>query len=380
MVGVSQFFKMEVDVKNRKCKKLPFNVLMMLHVLIFFVITGCGGTVSKKISSPPCNSEGVCEFIFSGQRGYGTFNSYGSMSVNVSGEITGGSMNNFGVNIEALTGGTLTITPEGAATAIIDVFLYDTNNSGKQIIPDGQMTLNKDIIVYAGDFTFDRKGLGILMKMNGSFTTYDLKGTWVFPLDGIFSVSIDSTGLITQCTFLPVEGDAGSCKGNFLITPQGAVSGEIETINRKTFKTDFNGRMNPNKNSMILAGGISTNFEGMAALAVRKSGTFSPTDGKGMWKIFMTTYKDVLYGTIEVNDSGIITGGEWKTARARTGTFTKGSFLLKDGGEISGFIDTSAGNTYRIIGGQMNAEKDLIGTMYIDSSKLYGVMTLVKKF
>ena len=365
-------------MKNRKCKKLPINVLMMLHVLIFFVITGCGGMASKKISAPPCNSEGVCEFIFSGQRGYGTFNSYGSMSVNVSGEITGGSMNNFGVNIEALTGGILTITPEGAATAVIDVFLYDTNNSGKQIIPDGQMTLNKDIIVYAGDFTFDRKGLGILMEMNGSFTTYDLKGTWVFPLDGIFSVSIDSTGLITQCTFLPVEGDAGSCKGNFLITPQGAVSGEIETINRKTFKTDFNGRMNPNKNSMILAGGISTSFEGMAALAVRKSGTFSPTDGKGIWKIFMTVYKDILYGTINVNDSGIITGGDWKTAKAISGTFTKGSFLLTNEGEISGFINTSTGSTYRITGGQMNTEKDLIGTMYRDSSKLSGVMFLVK--
>src|SRR4030042_2166006 len=369
---------MEVDVKNRKCKKLPINVLMILHVLIFFVITGCGGTVSKKISAPPCNPEGVWEIIFSGQRGYGTFNSYGSMAINASGEITGGRMTNFGINIETLTGGTLTITPEGAATPIIDTFLYDTNNSGKQIIPYGQMTLNKDIIIYAGDFTFDRKGLGIFMKMNGSFTTHDLKGTWVFPLDGIFSVSIDSTGLVTQCTFLPVEGDAGSCKGDFSITPQGAVSGGIETINGKTFKTDFNGRMNPNKNSMILAGWISTSFEGMAALAVRKSGTFSPTDGKGIWKIFMTTYRDVLYGTIEVNDSGIITGGDWKTVRARTGTFTKGSFLLKDGGEISGFINTSAGNTYRIICGQMNAEKDLIGTMYIDSSKLSGVMTLVK--
>lgn len=364
-------------MKNCKCKRLPIYVWTIFCILIFSLI-GCGGTVSKKYLFSQSDPEGNWKMIGFGQHDYGPFNNYGSLTVNASGEITGGSVTNFGVDIETFNGGALTITPEGSVTGIIDTFLPDSGTGEEQTMPAGQMTLNKNFIVHAVNFTLARKGVGILVKRGGDFAISDLEGTWVFPLEGIFSVSVNSSGAITHCTFLPVEGDAKGCKGNFSITPQGDVSGILETLDGKTFKINFNGQMNSNKDGMILAGGISTRFEGMAILAVKRDGIFSLDDGEGSWKIFITVYKDVLYGTIDINSSGIVTGGDWETLKASSGTFKGGTLSLTKQGDLSGIINTSTGNSYSILGGQIVSTKDLLGFLSKDRAGRYGVAILVK--
>ncbi len=358
-------------------RKRVICVWIVLFVLGFSLI-GCGGTVSKKHFFSRSDTEGNWKMIGFGRHNYEDFGNYGSMTVNASGEITGGSVSNFGIDIETFNGGALTITPEGSVTGVIDTFLPDSGTSEEQTMPAGQMTLNKNVIVQAVNFTLARKGLGILVKRSGDFAVSDLEGTWVFPLEGIFSVSVNNSGAITNCTFLPVEGDAKGCKGNFLITPQGDVSGVLETIDGKTFKIDFNGQMNSNKDGMILAGGISTRFEGMAMLAIKKDGIFSLEDRKGSWKIFIAADKDVLHGTININSSGVVTGGDWTTLSAGSGAFEGGTLSLTKQGDVTGFINTSTGDTYIIIGGQMVSTKDLVEFLSKDEAGRYGVAILIK--
>jgi hypothetical protein len=129
---------------------------------------------------------------------------------------------------------------------------------------------------------------------------------------------------------------------------------------------------------MILAGGISTRFEGMAVLAVKRDGSFSLDDGEGNWRIFITAYKDVFYGTIKINSSGMVTGGDWETLNASSGTFRGGTLLLTGQGDVSGIINTSTGNAYSILGGQMASTKDLLGFLVKDVAGRYGVAILIK--
>jgi hypothetical protein len=95
------------------------------------------------------------------------------------------------VDIQTFNGGSLTITPEGFDTGIIDTFLPDSGTSEEQTMPAGQITLSKNLIVHAVNFNLARKGVEILVKRGGDFAISDLEGTWVIPLEGIFSVSVN---------------------------------------------------------------------------------------------------------------------------------------------------------------------------------------------
>jgi hypothetical protein len=365
-------------VKYSKLKRIHIFLLLFFCILIFFVITGCGGNTSRKISFSQSDTDGLWKMVGFGLRRHDTFNSYGSLIVDASGAVTGGDLTSFGVDIKTFTGGIVSTTVQGAVTGSIDTFLADSNTTEKHTILGGQMTLNRDVIVYAGNFPISNRGLGILIRKRGNFTGFDLEGTWVFPLEGIFSVSINNSGAITGCSFLSNKGDSGTCRGTFSINPQGVVSGQIEAINGKTFKIDFNGQMNSSKNVMIFAGSMSTRFEGAATFAVRRDGAFSLADGQGNWKIFITENREAIYGTITFENSGKVTGGNWTMVGRVSGTFTGGTLSISKQGDVSGFINTSTGNSYTILGVQMSPDKDFTGGMVKDNSGRFRVMVFLK--
>ena len=357
-----------------------FSLYGFVIVCIFIVAAsaGCGGNSAERKSFQPVDLEGNWKMIHFGRAPYGPFSGSGSLTLDASGDITGGSVTNFGVDIQQFTGGKIVVTPKGIITGTMDAFLKDSGTKEKQTIHSGQILFNKDMIVYAASLDLARKGMGILLKEAGRYTPSDLEGTWVFPLEGVFSVSLNSEGIITRCTYQSAAGDSLQCLGDFALNPEGSISGKLETADKKVLTTKFNGSMSPEKNSMILAGSISTRFEGMATLAVKQGKGVSLSDGKGKWKIFLSAYDNVLYGTIDINDSGIIVGGEWTTAQKSSGKFTGGTISLKEQGDVSGFISTSTGNTYTILGGSMISSGDLISLSVKDKAGRNEVLILVK--
>ncbi|MBM4140028.1 MAG: hypothetical protein FJ242_00810 [Nitrospira sp.] len=363
-------------MKGKELSRRAFYVFLLIG---FFVISGCGGNSSKKISFFHSDLEGYWKTIGFGQDNYGSYyGSSGYLIVNTSGEITEGNVNNFGIDVENFTGGTLAITNEGTITGIIDTFLADSDTYEKQIIPDGQMTLKKNVIVHPCNFTLARRGVGILLKKGESFTISDLEGAWVFPFDGIFSFSVNSAGAITKCNFLNVNMNSGTCSGNLSITSEGNVAGGIEAINGKIFKMNFDGQMSSSKDSMILAGGLSTSFEGMSAFAIKRNGTFSSSDGKGKWRIIRTSKMDALFGTVSIDTSGTITEGKWTNIRGESGIFTGGELSISETGSISGVLNVSSGKFFTILGGQISIDRDIVGGLDRDEAGYSGIVILVK--
>lgn len=361
-----------------KDTNIPLLLKIFLYAIVFSLVAGCGGATSKKTAYQQSDLEGSWKMNGFTKSNYGDFASYGFMTIDASGKILEGGAINYGVDREEVTGGTLEITPEGSVTGHIDFFLGDTNSYQKQIVHRGQMTGEKNILVYASDFTISRKGIGMIVKKNGSFTPSDLEGTWVLPIDGIFTVSIDSSGTMTLCSYHPLNGFPEECNGTISITPEGDISGKIETADKRPIRIFFEGQMPSSKNSMVLAGSISRNFGGMATLAIKRTGTFSSADIEGTWNIFISAYNDALYGTVDITSSGMVIGGEWKSLKGKEGTFKAGELSVAGHGDVSGTIDTSAGDTYTLMGGQMNPTMNLSGILGRDAAGRYGMVILVR--
>jgi len=366
-------------MKYFKMNRINVIIVLFFYLFVFFIIAGCGEKQSKKISFSQTDADGYWEMIGFGDTFHQrVFNQQGFLILNNSGDVITGEITDFGVDSKIFTGGAVSITSRGSATGSIESFLDDTNEYLNYTVHDGQMTFNKDVIVYAGDFPVSNKGVGILVKRSGTFTGFDLEGDWVFPLEGVFTVSVDHSGAVTGCSILSDKGTSGICSGTLSITSEGVVSGQIKAVNGRAYQIKFNGRMDSGKNIMSFAGGLQGRFEGLATFAVKRDGTFSLSDGRGNWKIFVTDTQDTVYGTIMLEDSGKISGGNWSTVRKGSGTFTGGTLLISQQGDVSGLINTSAGNTYTIIGGQASSAGDFIGGLLKDSSGIYRVMVLVK--
>lgn len=385
-------------------KNVLFNAGLCI-CLLTFIAAGCGGTSSKKILFSQGDIEGnwIMKDSGYGRPGSLPFSSAGSVAFSASGKVIEGGVTNIGVDYEKFTGGNLVVTEQGGVTGVIDTFLADCDSTEKHSIISGQMTLDKDVIVFAGNFPIANDGIGILLKKRGSFTASALEGTWVFPLEGIFTVSVNNIdGTINDCNFSSEKGEHRTCTGKLSITPQGDVSGFLElkgeilradlkdvikhfvkderslVLKGEKFRADLSGPMGSGKNRMILSGSISTRFEGAATLALKREGAFSLSDSQGNWKIFRTGFRDTRYGTIGIDSAGRLTGGDWRNLGSRAGTFAEGKLTVSDQGGISGYLTAVEGNSYTILDGQMSSTRDLAVVLDRDDSGHFGMVILVK--
>jgi hypothetical protein len=357
---------------------IPFLLKILIYAVVFSLAAGCGGAASKKTLYQQSDLEGSWKMNGFMKNNYGDWNTYGFVTIDTSGNILGGGATNFGIDKQQVSGGFLKITPEGSVTGTIDFFLPDTDTNQTQTVYRGQMAGEENVLVHASDFTVGRKGIGMLVKKNGSFTSSDLEGTWVFPLDGVFTVSLDSSGIITHCSYNSFKSSPEECNGNVTITPEGDIAGELETVQERPVKIWFEGQMPSSKNSMLVAGSISTRFGGMATLAIKRKGAFSSADITGTWNIFIAAYDDALYGTININSSGMVIGGDWKSIRGKAGTFKPSELSVTGHGDVSGILDTSTGDTYTLLGGQINPAMNLTGILGRDTAGRYGMVFLVR--
>ena len=296
-----------------------------------------------------------------------------------SGDVTGGDLINFGVDKRRFISGTLEISDKGFVNGTIYSYLADTDRVEEHVMLDGQMTFDKNMVVYAGTAPITNRGIGILLKESGSFSPSDLEGIWIFPLEqSIFYISLGKTGDILDCSFTHFKEYTRKCEGEFLISQEGSVSGNIRFLTNNKNTIRFSGKMNANKGSMIFAGTISTRFEGTATLGIKKGGNFSSSAMQGRWRIFRAAHKKILHGEIALDESGAVIGGRWNEVRGDSGTFSHGSFSVSKEGSISGSLTTSTNLTYTVYGGQMASVGDIAMALDKDNSGIPGVVILVK--
>jgi hypothetical protein len=339
---------------------------------------GCGGGSLKNMPFSRSDSEGLWKLAACGHEYRKPYCSSGSLIMSNSGGVTGGDLVDFGVDKRKFIKGTIEISDKGFVNGTIYSYLADTDMVEEHVMLDGQMTPDRNMIVYAGTAPITNRGLGILIKESGSFSPSDLEGTWIFPLEkSIFSISSGKTGDILDCSFTHVNVDTGTCEGKFSISPKGSVSGNIRYLDGSKINIEFSGQMNANKGSMIFAGAISTRFEGTAALGIKKGGNFSSSEIQGRWRIYRASHKKILHGEITLDGSGAVIGGSWSEVRGDSGTFSHGSFSVSKEGSISGSLTTSANLTYTVYDGHMALAGDIAAALDKDDMGIPGLLILV---
>lgn len=356
--------------------------LCVLCLIAVFAFSGCAGSIPTKISFVQSDSEASWSMIgFGRERGI-KFNSLGSLTLSASGEVTGGSAYEIGVDKKRFTGGKILISDQGSLSGFIDTYLADTDTREKYAILGGQMTTEKDIVVFEGNFPTDRRGIVILIAKNRTSAQADLAGTWVVLHDRAYSLSINKEGTISECT-LATEGETGKgmCGGEFSLDPSGTVSAKLLFSEAREVAITVSGQLNSGKNFMALAGSDSMHFEGTTLIFMRRDGTFSVRDMEGSWRFAMTSHNGTFFGTLRMGKRGNVIEGAWcwiGVVANDSGAISWGKLFLTEKGEISGSFKTSSGKTYEILGGQMGPKKDIIDALYLDLNKAKGIMLLTR--
>ena len=352
--------------------------LCVLFLIVVFAFSGCAGSVPTKISFVQSDLEASWSMVGLGRERGIKFNSLGSLTLGASGEVTGGAAHEFGVDRKSFTGGKLFISDQGSLSGFIDTYLADSDTREKYAILDGQMTSEKDMVVFEGKFPTDRRGIVILIAKNRTSAQADLAGTWVVLHDRAYSLSINKEGTITECT-LATEGGTGKgmCEGEFSLDLSGTVSAKLLFSEAREAAITVSGQLNSGKNFMALAGSDSTHFEGTTLIFMRRDGTFSVADMEGSWRFAMTGHSGTFFGTLKTDKEGNVLDGTWcriGVVANDSGAISGGKLFLTEKGGISGSFKISSGDTYEILGGQMSPKKDIVDALYLDEPRTQGVM------
>jgi hypothetical protein len=272
------------------------------------------------------------------------------------------------------TGGTVSVSGEGAISGSVIASGPDTHT-----VQGGQMSLDKDLLVYAAVDTPGNAECGIAINATGSYATTDLQGTWRWgtPLAyGTFVV--DGSGNVTSGTVTHIGVESGTITGGtFTITAQGTISGTFSTSEPVTY-TLQSGRMNSAKNVAYLA--ITPPSNGGGLIAVKMNGSFTPgTDIAGTYKFASIVSNGVVaYGSIIIVSSSTITGGTSTEIGVGSGTFTGGTISISTQGVLTGSVSTSTGDVHVIGGGQLNSSKTVAFAVDVDTSANTELSVFVK--
>lgn len=350
----------------------------ILCLIAVFTASGCGAGAIEKISFVQSDADASWSMIGFGREWGIRFNSVGSLTLSASGEVTEGTAHELGVDKKKLTGGNLVISDQGSVSGFIDTYLADSDTMEKYTILDGQMTPEKDIVVFEGKFPTARRGIVILIAKNETFAQADLAGTWGVLHDRVYSMNIDEKGTITKCALAP-EGWTGKdmCEGNFSLDPTGAVSASMLFSESKKAPVTVGGQLNSGKNFMALVGSDSTHFQGTTLTFMRRDGNFSLADMEGSWRFAMTGHSGTFFGTLRTDKGGNVLDGTWcriGVVANDSGALSGGKLFLNEKGEISGSLKISSGNPFEILGGQMSPKKDFVNALYLDGPRTRGMM------
>ena len=158
------------------------------------------------------------------------------------------------------------------------------------------------------------------------------------------------------------DGTTGTLtSGDLAITADGNVSGNMNTsVGVNVIIQD--GKMDQGKTNAAYIGRNNGLYPRDFGFLVRGGGSFAGNDLPGTWHIYFVEFMDTglavwIYGSIDVDASGHITGGNYIDIDGSAGIFTGGSLAITADGEVNGNINTLSGDTISIEDGKMDQGK-----------------------
>jgi hypothetical protein len=356
--------------------QIVFSLRRLAFLFLFIVIcSGCGGGGGGS-SGPPlfptADLSGTWSFyaVSAGGTNEGTVR--GSIVLNSSGQITGGSYTHSNGTTATFTGGTFSISGAGVVTGSASL-----NAGGTSItltLASGKMDISKTVFTGVGNTNFGEHDFIVCVKSGGTFIAADLSGTWYLYVassggthEGVIRaiVNVNSLEQITGGSYTHSDGTTATYgSGSFSMDAAGSFTGSA-TMNDGSQDITVTLPAGSMDNSKTMLSCVdSTNLGELDFIfGIKSGGTFSVTDPAGTWHIYLVSSgggnEGTAYGTVVVNSSGQVTSGTLTYSSGTVVTLTGGTLNLNGSGVITGSITTNAGVTITIISGKLDSSKTM---------------------
>jgi hypothetical protein len=316
----------------------------------------------------------------------------GTMILDSTGAVTGGTVINDSGVTQTLTGGSLTIDSAGQVAGTVTL-----SGGAVEYLPHGRLDAGNTVLTMVNTEVITgltNRGLFVAAKDRGTFTQADLAGTWYFqvfsdnkstnaPYWAAGAMDLDSTGALTGGTVIidPPGETKPLMGGSFGIDSAGQVAGTV-TLSDGTESLPH-GKLNAGKTVLAMVNTDQTN-RGLF-VALKGGGTFTQADLAGTWYIQAIADKPNpsvnnpywFSGTMLLNTTGAVTGGTAVNSFGESKSFTGGSLTIDNLGRFSGSFLLSDGQTGSIPYGKLDSGKGIL-TMVVSDSSNRGLIIAAK--
>ncbi len=300
----------------------------------------------------------------------GTYWGFGTIEVDNAGKVTSGVLNTPDGSVQTYTGGQLSLTDDGKVKGTL--ILRDDFTI---TIQDGKLDQSKTVGSIVATSVSGGVDFGILVKGGGSFSTGDLQGKWhgYFTETNLISgdtywfhgtLDADDSGKIIGGDYTASGGATGTYTGGQLALDENGILTGMLTSSDGTEIMVQNGKMLPAK-TMGSFVSLSSDTTLDTGVLIKDGGSFSTADLQGTWNGYFweTNTKSGeeywFYGTLEVDDSGNVTRGDYTSSGGATGTYSGGQLSLDENGMLTGTIAAEEGVTITVQNGKMDRSKTI---------------------
>ena len=294
---------------------------------------------------------------------------YGTIDVDLLGNVTGGGYTLSDGSVASFTGGSLSLDGTGKVSGTL------TANGVTMTIQDGKMDQGKTEVAFVDNNNCSYpRDFGYLIKSGGSFATADLQGTWHLyfvnfdGLDNILwgygTIDVNLVGTVTGGGYTLSDGNGGNFTGSLSLDGNGKVSGTL-TANGVTM-TIQDGKMDQGKTEAAFVDVNNGSYPMDFCYLIKRGGSFATADLQGTWHSYFLEFDETEgmywgYATIDLNASGNVISGSYTLSNGVTASFTGGNLSLTNAGKLSGFIDIFPAEWVDIDDGKMDQGKTTVG-------------------
>ncbi|MCP4157373.1 MAG: BACON domain-containing protein, partial [bacterium] len=322
---------------------------------------------------------------------------YGTIVIDSSGQVTGGTYNSLDGGSGSITGGVMSLSSDGILSGnVIDSAGNDSVFYGGKM--NDAKTLCNFVTTTTTVETFS--DFGIFCRTGGSFSTSDISGTW--HIDAIIggvgdsgtgvlaaygTLGIDSSGNLTSAAINLSDGSTAAYdSGSFALTADGTLTGSITTSDQSSTLTIVNGKLDRNKNTCLLTATSDwgNGLEYLGSMS-KTGGTFTQADLSGNWYLCSPTRDSWTgsgqwwrHGSITVDSEGTVSGGPIATSQNTSLTNISGTLNLNGSGVVSGSFTFDGQATLPVVDGKMDQSKAVIHALQFDDNR-GGYLYLVKE-
>ena len=304
----------------------------------------------------------------------------GTVTFNSSGVVTAGSLTDNENTTVSITSGSLSVNNLGFLSGSVL-----SSNAVTSTFTGGKMDKGKNFVSFVGTDNQDYRFKGSAIKAGGAFATADLAGTWHFysflgdPGADTASWSrgtiiTNSSGTITGGSFRnDLNTTVNVSGGSISINSSGVFTGTIN-FSSGLVVTLSQGKLDAGKTTAAFVGTDNAGFV-FAGQGIKSGGTFSTADLAGRWQ-FNTFWDDPLandagmeHGTVIVDSSGAITGGDFFDDEGFPMAVSGGMLTIDSAGIFSGTIEFFGGALIETISqGKLSGSKTVASYVGFDDA------------